>query len=86
MNNTSTNNNNKQEKTMSKRYYKEFCVSPEYPLEVRVRDTKRKYEQFCIYCEDESHADALVKELNRRGYEIAEFHACTIANELMVKS
>jgi 1,2-phenylacetyl-CoA epoxidase catalytic subunit len=72
-----TTNNNKQEKTMSKRYYKEFSeYTFEYPLEVRVRDIKRN-EQFCIYCEDESHADALVKELNRRGYDIAEFHACT---------
>ena len=71
---------------MSKRYYKEFSEYTPGELEVRVRDTKRKYEQFCVYCDDESQADLLVKELNRRGYEIAQFHASTMKNELKVKS
>lgn len=69
---------------MSKRYYKE--TSEYTSLETVVLDSKRAYVEFAVFCEDESHADALVKELNRRGYEIAEFHACTIANELRVNS
>ena len=72
--------------SMSKRYYKEFIEYTPGEIEVRVRDIKRKEVEFCILCDDESHADALVKELNRRGYEIAEFHACMIANDLKVKS
>lgn len=67
---------------MNKRYYKE---TTEYtPNDVRVCDSKRSHTEFAIYCDDESHADALVKALNRRGYEISESHACTIANELKV--
>lgn len=72
--------------SMTKRYYKEFSEYTPNVIEVRVRDIKRKYEQFCVYCDDESQADALVKELNRRGYEIAQFHACMIAVDLKVKS
>jgi dTDP-4-amino-4,6-dideoxygalactose transaminase len=81
-----TTNNNKQEKTMSKRYYKEFSEYTFGEIEVRVRDIKRNEVEFCIWCDDESHADALVKELNRRGYDIGEFHAIMIAVNLKVKS
>lgn len=70
---------------MSKRYYKEFIDWREVS-EWAVVDSKRRVTDFNVYCEDESHADALVKELNRRGYEIAEFHACMIAIDLKVKS
>jgi hypothetical protein len=70
---------------MSKRYYKEFINWGEV-TEWAVVDRKRQVTDFNVYCEDESHADALVKELNRRGYEIGEFHAIKIANELKVKS
>lgn len=70
---------------MSKRYYKEFIEYTPNMIDVWVRDNKRKHNEFAICCDNELHADTLVKELNRRGYEIAEFHACTIANELKVK-
>ena len=71
--------------SMTKRYYKEFIDWREV-TEWAVVDRKRRVTDFNVYCEDESHADALVKELNRRGYEIGEFHAIKIANELKVKS
>ena len=72
------------EKKMSKRYYTE--ISKYTSRETVVLDSKRAYVEFAVFCEDESHADALVKELNRRGYEIGEFHACMIAVDLKVKS
>jgi hypothetical protein len=68
---------------MNKRYYQETVFQDSDP-EVRVCDSKRSHTEFAIYCDNKSHADALVKELNRRGYEVGEFHACTIANELKV--
>jgi hypothetical protein len=68
---------------MTKRYYQETVFKDSDP-EVRVCDSKRSHTEFAIYCDNESHADALVKALNRRGYEISEFHACTIANDLQV--
>jgi len=73
-----------EEKKMSKRYYTE--ISKYTSRETVVLDSKRAYVEFAVFCEDESHADALVKELNRRGYEIGEFHAIMIAVDLKVKS
>jgi hypothetical protein len=72
---------------MTKRYYKEIIESPDtFAGEVRVRDTKQRFQEFCVWCVDEAHADALVKELNRRGYWIYETNAIKIANELKVQS
>jgi hypothetical protein len=70
---------------MSKRYYKDLIEYTPNIIEVWMRDSKREHNEFAVCCDNERHADALAKELNRRGYEITEFHACMIANELKVK-
>jgi hypothetical protein len=64
---------------MSKRYYQEIIFKDNAP-EVRVCDSKRSHVEFAVYCDNESHADALAGKLNQLGYEVTEFYAIQIAN------
>ena len=71
---------------MTKRYYKEICESPDtFAGEFRVRDRKQSFMEFCVWCDDEAQANALVKELNSRAYWISEMDAIKIKNELKVQ-